>query len=127
MHPSTLPDQADDPDFLFNQLIAQAKATVAARTKGTPGKPIPSEEGMTAWTETGYVLLLTETHCRCGAVYHSPEGVFVERKPYRHTASESRTLHRIPVSSIVGSLPRAREVRRGEVDVCAACARGFGS
>lgn len=123
--------EAHDPGDILAQLVARAKA-VAPSTKGKKqqkvwGQRPPSESytySPTDYTSTAYVLIMVETQCRnCGALHQSSNGIFLEQK---HRTRDESTLKRVEPGSLTTTLPRRREVRSMQVEVCLACAPSFG-
>lgn len=112
------------PDLL-DQLIAEAKATVQAKRR-TPGQVTPSEPDLTSWIDTAYIFVLREETCRCGRVWPTAEGVFIERQPRKMNASHSRHLIRTDSRGLSVALPRKRETRQVAIDVCPVCALTLG-
>lgn len=120
-----------DPGDILSQLVARAKAA-APSTKGKKqqrvwGQRPPSESytySPTDYTSTAYVLIMVETQCRnCGALHQSSNGIFLEQ---RHKTRDESTLKRVEPGSLTSTLPRRRETRSMQVEVCLACAPSFG-
>jgi len=110
---------------LFDQLIAEAKATVQAKRR-TPGQVIPSEPDLASWIDTAYIFVLREETCRCGRTWPVAEGIFIERQPRTVNVSRPRHLIRTDPRSLTTALPRKRETRQVAVDVCPVCVLTLG-
>lgn len=127
------PAQSDpgDPGDILSQLVARAKAaapTVKGRKAKTWGKPASSDGSFTYqptdYTSTAYVLMVVEIECRhCGTIHKSSNGIFLEQ---RHKTRDESTLKRVEPASLTTGLPRRRETRSMQVEVCLTCAPTFG-
>lgn len=119
-----LAPKTSKPD-LFDQLIAEAKATVQAKRR-TPGQVVPSEPDLASWIDTAYIFILREETCRCGRTWPAAEGIFIERQPRSMNASHSRHLIRTDPRGLSVALPRKRETRQVAIDVCPVCVLTLG-
>lgn len=124
--PTPTPAKPDLGDILTS-LLAKAKAAAPAKPRGRRSPGLQAALGAFAYAEdtfvsTGYILLQVETRCQCGAVSRTTNGIFLERK---HKHGET-VWKRVAPGSLIETLPRRKETRSMDVEVCLECAPRFG-